>query len=293
MSTHSSSSDASRLVAYVLSIGRCVIAYSGGVDSAVVAAAAVRADRQRPGIDLAGGHRLRSIAVTADSPSVSREQLQTAVQVAAEIGIDHRIVQTDELSREDYRRNDRRRCFHCKQTLYTALHEFAEANQIPSLMSGTNADDLGDYRPGIQAGRLAGVITPLASLGLTKNRVRAVAEHWKLSVFDRPAQPCLSSRVAYGISVTPERLTRIELAEQFLRTRKYSPLRVRLVAEDEARIEVAIDAIDRLREPDEWRVVTDHLLSIGFRLISIDPKGFRSGSMNELVQLVPRRQTAT
>lgn len=288
--------DASALVDHVHSIGRCVIAFSGGVDSAVVAAAACRADRLRR-ITMSRGNvqwdrgQTGSIAVTADSPSVSREQFETAVRVAAEIGIRHQIVCTDEIDREDYRVNDRRRCFHCKQTLYATLKEFARSNQIPVLLSGTNADDLGDYRPGIEAGNLAGVAVPLAVLGLTKDRVRGIANHWKISIFDRPAQPCLSSRIAYGVRVTSERLRRIELAEQFLRTRHYSPLRVRLLENEEARIEVAIDEIDRLCQPDQWRDVTDYLLSLEFRSVSVDSNGFRSGSMNELVQLAMRPKT--
>jgi len=265
--------DAGRLVENVLAIGPCIVAYSGGVDSAVVAAAAHRADLHR------------SVAVTADSPSVSREQMETALRVAKELGLWHRVIETDELDREDYRVNDRQRCFYCKQTLYRALASFAKSQGITSILSGTNADDLGDYRPGIQAGRDAGVIAPLALLGVTKARVRAIARHWGISVSDRPAQPCLSSRLAYGVGVTRERLRKIELAEAFLRERGYGTLRVRMLAEEEASIEVSLGDIARLTETMELAAVTDHCHSIGFARVRVDPRGFRSGSMNELVQL--------
>lgn len=270
--------DADRLVENVLAIGPCIVAYSGGVDSAVVAAAAQRADLHR-------GDLHRSIAVTADSPSVSREQMETALRVAKELGFLHRVIETDELDREDYRVNDRQRCFYCKQTLYRALAAFAKSQGITSILSGTNADDLGDYRPGIQAGRDAGVIAPLAFLGLTKVRVRAIARHWGVSVSDRPAQPCLSSRLAYGVGVTRERLRKIELAEAFLRERGYSTLRVRMLADEEASIEVSLGDIARLNETMELAAVTDYCHSIGFARVRVDPRGFRSGSMNELVQL--------
>lgn len=280
--------DADRLVENVLAIGPCIVAYSGGVDSAVVAAAAHRADLHRADSHRADQHPVdqhRSIAVTADSPSVSREQLETALRVAKELGLWHRVIETDELDREDYRVNDRQRCFYCKQTLYRALAAFAKSQGITSILSGTNADDLGDYRPGIQAGRDAGVIAPLALLGLTKARVRAIARHWGISVSDRPAQPCLSSRLAYGVGVTRERLRKIELAEAFLRERGYSTLRVRMLADEEASIEVSLGDIVRLTEAMELTAITDYCHSIGFTRVRVDPRGFRSGSMNELVQL--------
>lgn len=294
---HQYPDDPARLVQRIAEIGRCVIAYSGGVDSAVVAAAAQRADQSRLPAESLADHKPsvdgRSIAVTADSPSVSREQLETACRVASEIGMRHEILHTTEIERDDYRLNDRRRCFFCKQTLYAALSKFALSNGVTTVLSGTNADDLGDYRPGIDAGNQAGVVAPLAELGLTKARVRAVASHWGLSVAERPAQPCLSSRIAYGVAVTRERLQKVELAEHFLRCRGYSPLRIRLLENDFARIEVAVDSIDRLSEETEFIAVSNFLQSIGFQSISVDPRGFRTGSMNELVQLTNTRVSST
>ncbi len=279
--------DAIRLVDRLVDLGPSVIAYSGGVDSAVVAAAAWRADKLRASLALSASEYLtESIAVTADSPSVAREQLETAKDVACQIGIAHQILYTDEMSREEYRVNDRRRCFFCKETLYTTLRRFADEHRIAVIVSGTNADDLGDYRPGIEAGRQAGVISPLAELGMTKPRVRQLAFFWSLSVADRPAQPCLSSRIAYGIGVTPDRLRKVELAESFLRSLGFTPLRVRIVGGGQAKIEVAIDDIDRLQRKDVYDQVERYLLSIGFPSVSVDPFGFRSGSLNEVVALV-------
>jgi len=288
--------DSADLVERIAEIGRCVVAYSGGVDSAVVAAAAMRADQRRLRVepdDASSCVDQRSIAVTADSPSVSREQLETAVRVAAEIGLRHEIIATNEIDRADYRLNDRRRCFFCKQTLYAAMGKFADSIGVTKILSGTNAEDLGDYRPGIEAGSQAGVFAPLADLGLTKARVRGIAQNWGLSIAERPAQPCLSSRIAYGVGVTRDRLRKVELAETFLRSRDYSPLRVRLLEDDCARIEVPLDSIDRLNEELELGTVIDYLNSIGFPSVSVDPRGFRSGSMNELIQLQPNPQVAS
>ncbi len=199
------SSDARRLIDSLGRFPRTVVAFSGGVDSSVVAAAAHRANGTS------------AVAVTAHSPSVPQWQLDVASRVAHEIGIEHRVVQTFEGDRDDYRRNDGQRCFYCKETLYQTLRQIAQDDPQATIVSGTNADDLGDYRPGISAGRLLGVVTPLADLGFTKAQVRGLARFFALSNQDLPASPCLASRVAYGTEVTPERLKRIEQAESFLR----------------------------------------------------------------------------
>lgn len=270
----------------------CVVAFSGGVDSAVVAAAAVRADRQVAAA-AAGGTAARrpaarrSLAVTALSPSVAQVQREIASRVAAEIGIEQLAVNTDELARADYVRNDSRRCFACKQTLYAALRSVADSQGGLAIVSGTNADDLGDFRPGIEAGRAAGVRTPLADLGISKTMVRQIAAAWQLSVAELPASPCLSSRIAYGVEVTPERLRMIELAEQFLAQQGFSPLRVRLLAGELAKIEVSVDALPRLVAPPLVDRVQARLTELGFRGVSVDLAGFRSGAMNQLFHLSP------
>jgi uncharacterized protein len=263
--------DAQRLVSTLGSLGRVVVAFSGGVDSSVVAAAAHRA-----GLDLA-------IAVTAQSPSVPRWQIELAGKIAGEIGIEHHLLRTTEGDRQEYRRNDNRRCFFCKDTLYESIGEFCLGFSGVVIVSGTNADDLGDYRPGIQAGRLVGVVTPLADLGLSKLRVRALAKHFGLSNSDLPASPCLASRIAYGTEVTAQRLQRIEQAEDWLRQKGLSEFRVRLHDGELARIEVPKDQIGFLVELDSEGSMTRVFQDLGFKFVTIDLEGFRSGSMNRVL----------
>lgn len=258
-------------------LGRCVIAFSGGVDSAVVAAAAVRADRRRGGPP--------SVAVTAISPSVPQVQRDIAARVATEIEIEHVCVATEEMTRDDYTQNDTRRCFYCKQTLYQTLRQVAAERGGLPIVSGTNADDLGDYRPGIEAGRQADVATPLADLGIDKATVRQIAALWRLSVADLPAAPCLSSRIAYGVAVTEDRLRRIEHAESWLSQRGFSPLRVRLHDGEMARIEVAAGDLSRLVQQPLLGDLRTYFTSLGFRAVTVDLAGFRSGSNNQLVNL--------
>lgn len=275
-----------RLVRRMIDIGPAVVAFSGGVDSAVVAAAAVRADQL--------GATTRSVAVTAISPAVPQAQRAIAARVAGELGIEHLEVATDELSRPGYADNSPQRCFFCKQTLYAALAEVARQRGGMRIVSGTNADDLGDWRPGIEAGRLGGVLTPLAELGIDKQTVRWIAQQWDVSVASLPAAPCLASRIAYGVEVTPQRLQRVEQAERWLAERGFSPLRVRLHAGELARIEVASEAIARLVQPPLRDELQDHLLRLGFRCVTVDLQGFRSGSLNRLVSLnVPPSESST
>ena len=264
-----SQQDALRLVSFIRDLDRVVVAMSGGVDSSVVAAAAQAA-------------RIASaIAITANSPSVPRWQLETAQRIAAEIGIQHKVLQTHEGERPEYIRNDRSRCYFCKSVLYETLQEFAQNTPGTTILSGTNADDLGDYRPGIEAGRQASIATPLADLGFDKTRVRALARHFGLSNHDLPASPCLASRIAYGTEVTPQRLLRIERAEDWLRQQGFTQLRVRLHSEELARIEVPKDCIERL-------------IGFGFQFVTIDMQGFRSGSMNRVLVSIgnPKTQLA-
>ncbi len=194
---------------------------------------------------------------------------------------------TTEIERDEYRRNDANRCFFCKQTLYQTLQSLRDQYPDQVILSGTNHDDLGDYRPGIQAGNEAGVRTPLADLGINKPQVRAIARLWQLTVADHPAQPCLSSRLAYGVSVTHERLRRVEQAEAYLQQRGYLPLRVRLLEGEMASVEVSLEQLSKLNDSHETELVTETLKSFGFSDVVIDPKGFRSGSLVQLAGLKP------
>ncbi len=269
-----------RLIRWFAPLDRVVVAFSGGVDSSVVLAAAARS----------GGDVL---AVTADSPSVARWQLDLARQIAADLQVPHRVIATDEVQRPEYAANDSRRCFHCKQTLYQTIDQFCRqlACQHAVVVSGTNRDDLGDYRPGIEAGRRSGVRTPLAELGLGKQAVRRLARSFGLSNADLPASPCLSSRIAYGVAVTVERLQRIERAEDFLRSMGLGDLRVRLHDGELARVEVPAERIEWLANVQQRTAVTEKLLSLGFRYVTLDLQGLRSGSMNR--QLVSIGQPAS
>ena len=271
--------DAQRLIAAIQDFSRVVVAMSGGVDSSVVAAAAHAAK-----LDSA-------IAITADSPSVPRWQLDTAKRIADEIGIQHTVVATHEGDRPEYIRNDKRRCYFCKDTLYSTLNHFATQHPGTTILSGTNADDLGDYRPGIEAGKQANVATPLADLGIDKLRVRDLAKYFGLSNHDLPAAPCLASRIAYGTEVTPERLSKIEQAEDWLRANGFAEFRVRLHAEELARIEVPQNQIPDLVRLDQNGEMTDEFLRIGFQFVTIDLQGFRSGSMNRVLVSIGEAQT--
>ncbi len=253
------------------SMGRVAVAFSGGVDSAVVAQAAF----------LAVG--ARAVAVTGTSASLAAGELDLARQVAQQIGIRHEILQTDEFASESYTRNAPDRCFHCKTELYDQIERRRDRWQFDTIVNGANLDDLGDYRPGMQAARQHEVRSPLAECEITKDEVRQLARQWQLPVWDKPASPCLSSRVAYGQQVSPERLSMIDRAEQYLRGLGIQPVRVRYHADDTARIEVSVDALATLTSDTFRRELVDHLRTLGFRFVTLDLEGFRSGSLNTLI----------
>lgn len=264
---------AAELERFVAVIGPVVVAFSGGVDSSVVAAAAFKTNPS--GVS----------AVTARSPSVAGWQLELARTIAKEIGITHHVIETDEGTRAEYIVNDSRRCFYCKQTLYRGLAEIA-GRYDATILSGTNADDLGDYRPGIEAGRLAEIQTPLSDLGFGKSTVRRLASHYGLSNHQLPASPCLASRIAYGVEVTPARLARVEQAEDAVRSLGFSDVRVRHHADDLARLEVPLDETMRLMQLLQETNLRDQILATGFKYVCVDAAGLRSGNLNQvLVQI--------
>jgi uncharacterized protein len=254
---------------------RVVVAYSGGVDSAVVA----RAARE------ACGERAR--AVTAVSASLAQGELEHAQELARHIGIAHEVIETREFDNPSYIANPANRCYHCKTELYNQLDALCERWPGAVVVNGANVDDLGDWRPGLQAAREHQVDSPLVAVGISKAEVRALAKHWQLPAWDKPASPCLSSRVAYGIAVTPERLARIDASERFIREELgLRELRVRLEANELARIEVPLAEVPRLVAEGVSQRVAQRLRELGFRAVCLDLEGFRSGSLNDLLPVL-------
>jgi pyridinium-3,5-biscarboxylic acid mononucleotide sulfurtransferase len=273
-----------RLLAILRSCGRVAVAFSGGVDSAVVAKAA----------QVACGDN--AVAVTAVSASLASGEREAAEQLARQIGIRHRVIETQEFENPDYLKNAPDRCYFCKTELYTRLERLlvpvGESLGIDTglefdvLVNGANLDDKGDYRPGMKAAREHAVRSPLIEADFTKADVRQLAAHWDLPVWDKPATPCLSSRIAYGLSVTPERVRRVDEAETYLRQEfGLREFRVRHEAGDLARIEVPLSELERLIAPAARQAITQRLGQLGFKFVTLDLDGFRSGSMNAVVPI--------
>src|SRR5262245_38438606 len=252
-----------RLLDIVRSLKRVAVAFSGGIDSTVVAMAAHRALGDR------------AVAITADSPSVPRAEIAEAQELARRIGIRHRLVATEEFNDPDYVRNDGARCYFCKDELYTQIEKLLPELSVEVICSGANLDDRGDYRPGLKAAAEHRVRHPLQEAGFTKADVRALAKHWDLPTWDKPASPCLSSRLAPGVQVTPERTARVEQAEQLLKQLGLRECRVRLHEGDLARLEVPLAALTRLVQPNIRDQLTARLKELGFRYITLDLEGFR------------------
>jgi pyridinium-3,5-biscarboxylic acid mononucleotide sulfurtransferase len=251
--------------------GRVAVAYSGGIDSTVVAQAAYEALGDA------------AIAVTAVSESLAAGELEQAQDLAQKIGIRHRVIRTEEFADPNYRRNDSDRCYFCKSELYGRLSGMLNELSVEVIASGANTDDMGDYRPGLRAASEHGVRHPLQECGLSKADVRALARGWGLPTWDKPATPCLSSRVAYGEDPTPERVRMIDQAEQWLRQRGLRVLRVRYHKGDLARIEVPLDDLPRFVELQLRGELIAAFRALGFKFVTLDLEGFRSGSMNSVI----------
>ena len=248
--------------------GRVLVAYSGGVDSGLVA---------RVAHDALG---MSALAVIADAESLSRRELEEAMQEADEIGIDLRVIRVSELANDEYVANPSNRCYFCRKELGAALRPLAADLGIRTIADGVNVSDLGDHRPGIQAMNEEGFWHPLVEFGLTKSDVRALSKHLGLSFHDKPSNACLSSRIAYGEVITLEKLNRVESAEEALRALGFRVVRVR-AHEGIARIEVPREDLPRIVEPAMAEKVARAVRDAGFVYVTIDLLGYRSGSMNE------------
>jgi pyridinium-3,5-biscarboxylic acid mononucleotide sulfurtransferase len=252
------------------SLGRLLVAYSGGVDSGFLAWAAHR----ELGNDM--------LAVLADSPSLARSQMRDAVAFAEEQGIPLAIVHTGEMERPEYLRNDADRCYHCKDELFTAMEAYRQRCGFDAIAYGVNVDDQGDYRPGQEAARLHQVAAPLLEAGLTKEDVRQLASRAGLRIWDKPASACLSSRLEYGRSVTREALSAVEQGEDALRQLGFRQVRVRHHGEI-ARLEIAREELPRAMTLEMAAEFTRIFKALGFSYVTLDLEGFRSGSMNAVL----------
>jgi pyridinium-3,5-biscarboxylic acid mononucleotide sulfurtransferase len=253
-----------------------VVAYSGGVDSTLVAVAAHRALGDR------------ALAVTAVSPALAARELEEASTLAVRFGFPHRIIHTNEMEREGYVANSPQRCYFCKTELYSDLEQLAEEEGFAWVANGANTDDQGDYRPGMQAASEHRVRSPMVEAGLTKASVRQVALELEIPIWDKPAQPCLSSRIPYGTPVTLENLSKVERAEDYLRSLGLREVRARH-HDRVCRVEVGEDemelAFTRRKE------IVENLKKVGYLWVSLDLAGLRSGSLNDQLQRTPKSRT--
>jgi uncharacterized protein len=260
-----------RLLELLRGFGSCAVAFSGGLDSTVLAQAA----------QLALGPQ--AVAVTGASLSLASGELDECRRLARLIGIRHEVIETGELSVPEYLENTPDRCYFCKRELFVEVEKVASRLGVAVVADGSNRDDRGEHRPGLRAAGQQQVRSPLAECGFSKAEIRQLAAFWSLPTWNKPATPCLSSRIAYGEPVTPERLAMIDQAEAFLRGHGFQPLRVRYHKGDMARIEVAPEGLAKFADAGFRRQVVEKLKSLGFRYVSLDLEGFRSGSLNAVL----------
>jgi len=251
-------------------LGSVLVCYSGGIDSAFVLAVATEELGER------------AVGMTAVSPSLPESEKADAARIAAALGAVHRFVDSNELARDAYVKNGPDRCFHCKTELYAIARDKQREWQLAAIVNGTNTDDLGDYRPGLEAAREAGVVSPLLDAGMNKAAVRAAAQAIGMEIWDKPAAACLSSRIPYGTSVTRERLAQIGAFEAELRALGFRQVRVRW-HDSIARIELDLSELERLLDPKLRAAALEAGKRQGFRYVTLDLGGYRTGSHNEVL----------
>ena len=268
-----------RLLDLLRELEMVVVAFSGGVDSTLLARAARDALADR------------ALLVTADSESYPEGELEEARRLAALIGLRHVVVRTEELANPEYARNGVTRCFFCKEELFARLAPLARREGARAVVYGANVDDLGDHRPGMQAARAAGVRAPLIDAGLTKAEIRALSRELGLPTWDKPAFACLSSRFQYGEPITADKLRRVDAAEAFLRSLGFRQFRVRH-HDRLARLEVALDEMPRLWADGRHEAIVARLRALGYVYVAVDLAGLQPGSANLLLTLGRKREPA-
>ena len=250
---------------------RVLVAYSGGVDSAYLALIAT----QELGAN--------AVCLTGISASVSQKQQAEAANIARDFHLNYQTINTDEMENPLYQANPTNRCFHCKTELYGKLNTTAEQNKIEFIIDGANTDDLGDYRPGRQAAAENNVRSPLIEVGLSKDEIRELSRYQKLPTWNQPSSPCLSSRIAYGVPVTIERLSKVERGEEFVRGLGFREFRVR-VHDEIARLEIAPTEMERVLNLETTEKIAAKFRALGFKYVTLDLHGYRSGALNEVLQ---------
>ena len=266
-----------RMCEILRSLEHVAVAFSAGVDSTLVLKVA---------LDTLGSPKV--IAATGDSESLARAEFDEARRLTEQLGAQHVVLKTDEFQNEDYLANPENRCYYCKTTLYTHLDKYIAEHGINAIVNGINVDDYGDWRPGIQAAEEHQVRAPIAEAGITKAEVRTLSEWLGLPTFDKPASPCLSSRVQYGEQITPEKLRMIERAEALLKSLGFRECRVRH-HNNLARIEVPLEDIAKITEPETRARIDACFRELGYNYVTVDLRGFRSGSLNEVISLNIKR----